>query len=159
MHIKGHPDPRKTSKPKTNMKTLNEILETVIKHDPALNGFTRESLPLASKARIQNTLVSLERNLDAAEVDQLEKWTGGRGIFEQAEGAFSEGECCYYVYSDGSLYFRSSGDSEVWTFASDFADDRIINGYDGALDEIDSKLLKHLGGRFEIEMTERGVRT
>ena len=110
------------------MKELNEILETVIKHDSTLSGYTPSDLPEAAKARIQNTLVSLEKELSSEELDLVEKWTGGVEILKKAEAEFRDGERCYYLFEDGSLYFRSSGDSEVWSLASDFAEEKIING-------------------------------
>jgi hypothetical protein len=57
-----------------------------------------------------------------------------------------------------SLYFASNAESEVWAFASDFADDRIVNGYDGPLDKMDADLLNHLGGYHSQAVVERGVR-
>ena len=122
------------------MKELNEILASVIKHDSALNGYTPSDLPEAAKARIQNTLVSLEKELSSEELDLVEKWTGGVEIFNKAEAEFRDGEYCYSIFSDGSLYFRSSGDSEVWTLASDFAVEK-----KGELAEMKSALLQHLG--------------
>lgn len=137
------------------MKTITEILTIAIKHDPALSGFKASDLPDAAKARIQNTLWSLERHLTHEELAELGKWTGGNAVFNSAEAQFRQGECCYYVFADGSLYFRSSGDSEVWSDASDFADERIINGYDGPLDDMDADLLRHLGGQYAEAVAER----
>lgn len=44
--------------------------------------------------------------------------------------------CCegdksrFEIFADGSLYFQTSADSEVWAFASDFYCDRISNNED-----------------------------
>jgi hypothetical protein len=142
------------------MKTLNEILETVIKRDAALNGYSPSTLPQAAKARIQNTLDSLERGLNRDELEVLKAWTGGAEIFKQAAADIQERECGYFVFGDGSLYFRSSGDSEVWSDATDFADKKIVNGYDCSLDEMDEKLLRHLGGsRYDSVISDRGVQS
>lgn len=134
---------------------INTILQTVIRLDSTLRGFTPDDLPVAARARIQNTLVSLERNLTTEDLDELEKWTGGNEIFSASTFECSEGECRYYVFGDGSLYFRSSGDSEVWSDAADFANERIINGYTGKLDAMDAALLRHLGGQYLEEVSSR----
>lgn len=153
MNILTHPT---TTNRKTKMN-INQILATVIKSDPALTGFTPDDLPIAAKARVQNTLVSLERGLSDEDIDALEAWTGGNEIFNSAEFSFGFGECRYYVFEDGSFYFASSGDSEVWAFASDFATDRICNGYDGPLGKADAALLEHLGSFYEEVIEDRGV--
>jgi hypothetical protein len=135
--------------------TIRDILLTVIENDNALVGYSTEDLPQAAKARIQNTLCSLERHLTHEELDILEKWTGGNGVFDAAEAKFHDGGQCYYVYSDGSLYFSSNAASEVWGDARDFAVERIIHGYDGQLDKMDSALLRHLGGHYAGEIESR----
>ena len=137
--------------------TIKQILNRIIESDPALRGFGAEKLPAAARARVQNTLVSLEKILTHEELLEVEKWTGGNAIFDQAVTSLSEGECTYYVFSDGSLYFRSSADSEVWAFASDFAE-HLINGYDGQLDQMDTSLLVFLGGIYAEEIRVRAGR-
>lgn len=144
---------------KTSMKTktLNQILETVIKNDPALAGFKPSELSEAAKARVAVCLAA--GSLDEHEPEELEmlgRWSAKH--WEKATFEARQGECCYYVFADGSLYFRSSGDSEVWVNASDFATDRIIPSYDSTdrkLDEMDSALLNHLGGHFSDFVSDR----
>ncbi|MGO8679905.1 MAG: hypothetical protein ACLQU6_03200 [Limisphaerales bacterium] len=138
------------------MKTQNELLEMVIKKDAALTGFKASDLPEAAKARILNTMVSLEKDFSSEELDIIEAWCG-KG-YKAATFSTSEGECCYYIFADDSLYFRSSGDSEVWAFASDFATDKIIPAYDSTdrpIDKMDAALLNHLGGIYANFNTER----
>lgn len=140
-----------------------ELLARLIEADAALTGFSPDSLPEAAKLRTLNTLVSLERKFSEEEVTQLENWAKSSGGFEGAEAAFSPSDrtpdsSTYYVCADGSLYYACSGDSEVWCFASDFADERIINGYEGPLAEMDVKLLTHLGGFRAEVVEERGTR-
>jgi hypothetical protein len=149
------PTRRNRERERAEMNTeIQRILATVIKSDPALRGFTADDLPQAAKARIQNTLCSLERHLSSDDLRTLESWTGGNAVFDSAEAQFREGECCYYVFADESIYFRSSGDSEVWAFARDFADRLIINS-DREFDAIDSGLLRHLGGHYADAVAER----
>ena len=141
------------------MKNINQLLEIVIASDDCLRGFKPDDLPMSAKARIQKTLVSLESKLSYDELDLLEKWMGGKSAFD-SEWKTSQGECCYYVFSDDSLYYMSSGDSEVWNFASDFAKDRIIPSYyryDRELDKVDSELLMCLGGIY-AEFVENSKR-
>jgi hypothetical protein len=135
--------------------TIHDILLTVIENDNALVGYSPEDLPQAAKARIQNTLCSLERHLTHEELDILEKWTGGNEVFDTSEAQFREGGECYYVFPDGSMYFSSNAESEVWGDARDFAVERIIHGYDGQLDKMDSALLRHLGGHYAGEIESR----
>jgi hypothetical protein len=148
----------KNEKKTKNMKTLNQILAIVITLDPALKGFEPTDLPEAARARIANTSENtyLEAHLSDEELLTLHQWSDEH--FKKSVFSASEGECCYYLFADHSLYFRSSGDSEVWACASDFASDRILNGYDGPLDRMDSELLTHLGNFFAEAVAERGIR-
>lgn len=136
------------------MKNLQEILALVVKQDAALRGFDDLDLPEAAKARVQNTLVSFERYLSHEELEILEGWTVGKSIFSSAVASLSEGECCYYVFADGSLYLQSNGDSEVWSEATDFADERILRGSVGPIYGMNAGLLTHLGGRFADALAE-----
>jgi hypothetical protein len=139
-----------------------KILQTTISSDPALRGFTPGDLPTAARARVAVCLAagSLDTKFSSSDLDILEQWSGEmNAILATAVASPGEGECTYYVFADGSLYFRSSGDSEVWADAVDFATERILNGYDGPLDSMDHQLLIHLGGSmYEREIAERGVR-
>jgi hypothetical protein len=136
---------------------LNKTLEQLIKWDAALTGFSSDDLPMAARLRALNTLTSLERHFADAELAEVAAWAEASGGFDAVTASFGDGEC-YYVFGDGSLYYKSNGQSEVWAFASDFADQRIINGYDGPLDEMDYGLLAHLGGYFAEVAEERGAR-
>ncbi len=137
------------------MKNLNEILRKVIQSDAVLHGFAPESLPQAAKARVANTIQSLESRLEEQELQELEKWI--EGIFEKASFQASENGDIYYVFPDDSLYFScGDGDSEVWTFAPDFAIDRIINNGDAEITGMDAELLLHLGYEQEIENRKAG---
>ena len=130
-------------------RRLKEIIEKVIAADkPTLDGFEADSLPESARARIGNIHGFLESHLEEDELEIIQEWS--EKYWEKATFTTSEGECCYYLFEDGSLYFRSSGDSEVWCFASDFAQDRIIPAYDGStreLDKMDRELMEHLGGK------------
>ena len=137
------------------------LLSRLIKSDTALTGFSAADLPLAAKARTANVIHSganLWKGISDVDFCAVKKWAGGKEIFDLAVASFREGECCYYVFSDGSLYFASSGDSEVWADASDFAVERIVNGYEGPLDEMDAGLLNHLGGTLAEAAEQRGIR-
>lgn len=135
-----------------------EILTRLIKSDTALRGFSATDLPMAAKLRAINTATSLERDFNHKELVEIAAWAESSGGFDAAVANFRSGECCYYVCADGSLYFASNADSEVWADASDFAVERIINGYEGALDSMDAGLLKHLGGYLAEAVEERGTR-
>ena len=139
-----------------NAETLNKI----IKSDNALAVFSAFNLPMSAMARTSACLqsgASLWRDITDEELAAVNAWSGGKKILDSAAGKFREGECCYYVFSDGSLYFASNADSEVWADANDFAVERIINGYDGGLDAMDKALLAHLGGFGDV-IEERGDR-
>jgi hypothetical protein len=144
------------------MKTtdsLTELLTRLIEADTALAGFAADNLPMAAKLRALNTMTSNERHFSSEELDEIETWANSSGGSDAAIASFRDGECCYYVCADASLYFSSSAESEVWAFASDFAVERIVNGYDGPLDEMDAELLKHLGGYLAEVVEERGTRS
>lgn len=136
----------------------SEILTRLIKSDTALLGFTAIDLPMAAKLRAINTATSLERDFNHDELIEIAAWAESSGGFDAVVAKFRLGECCYYVCADGSLYFASSADSEVWADASDFAVKRIMNGYEGPLDAMDAGLLKHLGGYLAEAVDERGAR-
>jgi len=143
-----------------SQSTIKEILTRLVEADTALRGFTSSTLPLAAKARAANCIYSGAapwKGITEEEFAALKKWVGGKEIFAAAIASFREGGCCYYIFSDGSLYFASSGESEVWADASDFAVERIINGYEGKLDPMDFDLLTHLGGRLAEAAQERGI--
>lgn len=141
------------------MKSLNEILAVVIKKDPALAGFDVQTLPLAGKARVAKTSYSgaLDREHSHEELMEIKNWSGEKGVLQQAVASFSEGECTYYVFSDQSLYFASSGESDVWAFAADFAAERIINGYDQEILGMDAALLNYLGGHYAETVIDRAT--
>jgi len=90
---------------------------------------------------IANQITSYEKFLSHEELAVLKEWFGEDSHVFSTE----EQGCTYYIYSDGSLYFSSTGDSEIWNFAIDFAQKKIIDGYDQAITGMDSKLLEHLG--------------
>lgn len=141
-----------------HLRMNTEIRARLIQNDPALNGFSPADLPEAAKARTWACLYagSLDRHHSNEELEEIGKWCGDRKSLDASVASFRSGECCYYVFADGSLYFASNADSEVWADASDFAVEKIINGYEGALVEMDADLLNHLG--YEEEVTARGLR-
>lgn len=143
------------TKIKTNMTAL---LDRLIKSDTALRGFSADDLPLAAKLRAINTTTSREQDFTHEELSAIAAWAEASGGFESVLARFPEGECCYYVCADGSLYFASSADSEVWADANDFAVERILNGYEGKLDAMDAGLLNYLGGYAVEAVEERGIR-
>jgi hypothetical protein len=136
---------------------ITEILTCLIKSDTALRGFSATDLPMAAKLRAINTATSMERHFNHEELVEIAAWAESSGGFNAAVAKFRSGECCYYVCADKSLYFASNADSEVWADASDFAVERIINGYEGKLDSMDVELLQHLGGYLAEAVEERGV--
>lgn len=139
-------------------KMNTKLFTRLIKSDTALTGYSVTDLPMAAKLRAINTATSLERDFNHEELVEIAAWAESSGGFEAAIASFREGECCYYVCADGSLYFASSAESEVWADASDFALERIMNGYDGPLDSMDADLLTHLGGYLAEAAEERGTR-
>jgi hypothetical protein len=60
-----------------NRVNLKAILEKVIANDPALAGFTPDSLPEAAKARVARELKrgSLDREHEESEIRALENWS------------------------------------------------------------------------------------
>jgi hypothetical protein len=140
-------------------KNMNaELLTRLIKSDSALAGFSPDDLPQAAKLRAINTATSLERDFNHKQLVEIAAWSQSSGGFD-ATASFSSGESSYYVCDDGSLYFASSGDSEVWADAADFAVERIVNGYEGSLDLMDYELLRHLGGYLAEAADERGTQS
>jgi hypothetical protein len=126
---------------------INEILSVVIKSDYAMRGFVDpEKLPFAARARVKDIMVRFESRLDSNGLLSLKMWAG---VFHNEWRAIAElgnEYCRYFVFRDGSLYFRSNGDSEVWASAEDFALERIIPIDRKRWDETDVSLLKFLGG-------------
>jgi hypothetical protein len=135
-----------------------ELLTRLIKSDSALAGFSPNDLPQAAKLRAINTASSRDRDFTHEELVEIEVWSQSSGGFD-ATASFSSGESPYYVCDDGSLYFASNGDSEVWADAADFALERIVNGYEGALDLADYELLRQLGGYLAEAAEERGTQS
>lgn len=52
-------------------------------------------------------------------------------------------EVYYLIFEDGSLYFGTNAEDEVWAFADDFVSKRLLTAETWALHEIDIQLINH----------------
>lgn len=142
---------------------VDRILEKAAHRDSTLRGLGAGTTPLslAGRAYIRGLLDHLVRHLTREEITQLRAWCMAEGnlyltppcVFQVSDRT---GQNTYYVYSDHSFYFSSTGESEVWDCPGDFADHN-IEPFGARLDEMDDALLRYLGGRYAVLADQRAA--
>lgn len=139
------------------------IARFIVADRPTLDGFDPEHLPEAVIYRLQRLASrgSFDRDFTEAEIHDLQNLTHPEpvaGFISHLPNVCEGDQSRYFLFGDGSLYFGNNAQDEVWSEAADFATDRILNGYEGPLAQIDAALLSHLGRFYAEAVTERGVR-